>query len=311
MVILTRTPNILVLMAVYNGRLWVSQQIDSVLAQEEVNLYIFINDDHSSDGSLELIKKKYGDLPNVKIQSSNINSGSAGKNFYKLFLSANISDYDYVALCDQDDIWLPNKLRDAIDILRRGKLGGYSSAVNVMYEGGATRLMMQSSKNMLSDFLFEGAGQGCTFVLPYFNFLKIKTFIQNNSKLIEYFHFHDWFIYILIRAWNCSWYFDGRPSMLYRQHTSNDIGARGGLHSTIKRFRLIKSGWYKNQIIIASSIYSRAGGNDKNIKKFIINIKKNDSFYRRISMIKFIFLNGRRRIMDRLILILSAAIGWL
>lgn len=298
-------------MAVYNGRLWVCEQIDSVLAQEEVNLDLLINDDHSSDGSLELIQKKFGDFPNVKIQSSNINSGSAGKNFYKLFLSANAFGYDYVALCDQDDIWLPNKLRCSIEILRGGRFGGYSSAVNVMHEGGSMRLMMQSSKNMLGDFLFEGAGQGCTFVLPYSNFLKIKVFVLNNPALIEYFHFHDWLIYILIRSWNYSWFFDSRPSMLYRQHLSNDIGARGGFQAAIKRLRLIKSGWYKNQLVIASSIYLEAGGSSEKIKVFIENLKKNNSFYRRISMIKFIFCNGRRRIMDRFILMFSVAIGWL
>lgn len=48
---------IAILMAVYNGEKYLSEQIDSILAQSESDWQLFINDDCSSDSSYEIAVK--------------------------------------------------------------------------------------------------------------------------------------------------------------------------------------------------------------------------------------------------------------
>src|SRR5262249_29950555 len=113
------------------------------------------------------------------------------------------------------------------------------------------------------DFLFEGAGQGCTFVLTAALYEKVRSFLAANQPLTRSLHFHDWLIYALARSWGQPWYFDARPSMRYRQHAGNDTGARGTLDGIVRRLARIRDGWYRTQLrTIATACAAAAPGND-------------------------------------------------
>lgn len=108
---------ILVLMSTYNGEKYLSQQIDSILNQDcEHEIKLRIRDDGSSDDTVNIIKKfieKYPGKIEVK-QGENVGSNAS---FFDLIHEA--GGFDYYSISDQDDVWLPNKIKVAIEWLEK------------------------------------------------------------------------------------------------------------------------------------------------------------------------------------------------
>jgi len=103
-----------VLMSTYNGEKYLSIQIDSILAQEGVEVELYIRDDGSSDSTVEIINKYAEKDKRVKFVPGP--PLGVGRSFMTL-LGLNI-DADYFSFADQDDYWYKNKLKDAIVALR-------------------------------------------------------------------------------------------------------------------------------------------------------------------------------------------------
>src|ERR1700761_9426988 len=119
-------PKVLVILASYNGAAWLQEQLASIHAQENVEMVILIGDDGSSDGSKLLLEAAAG--RDLRVVFWERPSGSAGANFRRLYREANLDGIDYVALADQDDVWHPRKLSNAIAALRENEAQGYSCA---------------------------------------------------------------------------------------------------------------------------------------------------------------------------------------
>lgn len=105
-------PKVNVLISTYNGEKYIDEQIKSILNQTYSNISIYIRDDGSQDHTIDEVKSKYGECINM---AEGRNIGFA-RSFYKLLESA--SDGDYWAFCDQDDIWMPDKIQRAVDWLK-------------------------------------------------------------------------------------------------------------------------------------------------------------------------------------------------
>lgn len=100
-----------VCMATYNGERFIRQQIDSILNQLPDDSELIISDDDSTDNTL-LILGTYNDK-RIKILH-NSNHG-VNNNFSNAILHAK---GDYIFFCDQDDIWMPNKVKTVIQALQ-------------------------------------------------------------------------------------------------------------------------------------------------------------------------------------------------
>ena len=109
------SPSVDILVATYNGARFLRPQIESLLAQKDVSFRILVRDDGSSDGTPGVIEHYVRSRPDcfVFFESSE-NLGTAG-NFAYLLARAKAP---YVALCDQDDVWVPHKLRTLLDTMR-------------------------------------------------------------------------------------------------------------------------------------------------------------------------------------------------
>ncbi|PKO82075.1 MAG: alpha-L-Rha alpha-1,3-L-rhamnosyltransferase [Betaproteobacteria bacterium HGW-Betaproteobacteria-13] len=92
-----------VCMATYNGQRYVADQIKSVLPQLAPDDELVIADDASSDGTLAVIKGF--DDPRICVLASEVRLGVVPT--FERALSA--ARGEIVFLCDQDDVWLPNK----------------------------------------------------------------------------------------------------------------------------------------------------------------------------------------------------------
>ncbi len=102
-------PRILVMMTTYNGQAYVARQIDSILAQQDVDVMLRISDDCSTDGTYRILETYAAEHDNIHISLNGTNLGCNG-NFMQLVFEADAQGYDFFAISDQDDEWHPAKL---------------------------------------------------------------------------------------------------------------------------------------------------------------------------------------------------------
>lgn len=99
-------PFISVVMVTHNGEMYVSEQLQTVLQQTVQNFEFIILDNASNDGTYTILQTFAKQNSNIRLFHNDINNG-ANKGFEQAMLLATGS---FIAPCDQDDVWEPNKL---------------------------------------------------------------------------------------------------------------------------------------------------------------------------------------------------------
>lgn len=243
-----RFPRVAVLLAAYNGREWLPEQLSSILDQERVQVTVFVSVDKSSDGTEALVAEWATHDARVILLPGGERFGGAAKNFYHLLSTVDFSSYDYVSLADQDDIWLLDKLACAHHTLSQAGICAYSGNVTAFWPDGRQLLLDKAQPQRQYDFLFEAAGPGCSYVLQVAAAMEFKTFLLDNWEAASQVSLHDWLIYAWFRARGLPWFIDASPKIQYRQHANNQVGANAGLKAFNARLRLLRDGWYRAQI---------------------------------------------------------------
>ena len=188
-----------------------------------------------------------------------VKTGGAGQNFIRAFLDAPWDNYDFVAFADQDDIWLPGKLIHAVRRLRSTKAQGYSSDVTAFWPDGRRRYIKKSQPLQKWDYHFESGGPGNTFVLPIDQAQSLRARLNAiNPNVLREIALHDWLIYAMVRSSGQPWLIDEYSGVEYRQHAENVIGAAGGLKAIRARFEMIRSNWYRGQILTIAEVVGRS-----------------------------------------------------
>lgn len=108
-----KKPLVTIIMATYNGELYLRAQLDSLLNQNCKDYTILIGDDASTDNTLNILKEYEETYHNINIIQNKKQLGFVA-NFEKLLISC---ETKYIAFCDQDDIWYEDKLEKAIHCL--------------------------------------------------------------------------------------------------------------------------------------------------------------------------------------------------
>ena len=293
---------IAVLLASYNGVKYIKEQVDSILNQKEVDVTIFISDDLSTDGTIEYLQDIYKDFKNIVYLPSGSKFGGAGKNFFRLIRDVDFSSFDFISFVDQDDIWYEDKLIRAIKTIEDKQLDAYSSNVLAFWEDGKEMIINKSSSQARYDYLFEAAGPGCTYVLKKDLAISLQKFISENWENVNKVELHDWFIYAFARENNYKWHIDEKPSMRYRQHTSNQVGANDGLKAKLKRLKKVFSSWYREEIIKIIKVLRLE--NKYKVSKYILN----KSYLNNLLLLKYSF-EFRRNKKEKLFLSLLILLG--
>ena len=301
-------------MATHNGAPWIKEQVESIMSQEGVQVTLNVFDDCSTDDTecqIRGLSRTYSDIALHRYEHP---SGSAGTAFLGAFTRIDARGFDYLALADQDDVWLNNKLMRAAEKLAgKPKAAGYSCSSAAFWSDGTIKLLRQNSHVRPLDYLFEGAGQGCTFVMRAHFFSEIQPLFKTHQRLFRAFHYHDWLLYLLTRARGRDWIFDDHPGILYRQHNKNELGARGTRLALTKRLNLIKSGWYRHQITTAIQIATHVMPSTDNARlvSFMKIYRREQSISRQLRVAHMILLHGRRRFRERLFVALCSLVGWI
>lgn len=285
-------PKVLVMMSTYNGELYIEEQIESILIQEEVEVHIAIRDDGSEDRTVRILTQYAHEYPLTFTLFHEKNIG-VKKSFFELIKHAD-ENYDYYAFCDQDDVWLPNKLLRAIQSINS------SVDVNtpVLY-CSSTQMVDQKlspisiwpeqpkKESSIYNALIENICVGCTSVLNAKGFRMIRdTPPTDINKIIM----HDWWIYLATSAFG-KVIFDSTPSILYRQHQNNVLG--GASDSILLKWKKRLIRYFKGQnhfILTQQAVEFRKVFLEKLDQKHLVQLDRfikysNSSFLKRISYV--------------------------
>ena len=230
-------PHVTILMASYNGAEFISDQLTSIAAQTHIHWRLVIGDDGSTDETKEVIASFCESNPKLEIHLVNGPRKGSNSNFCNL-LQHVPKACDYIAFADQDDVWFPDKLGRAISHLEEIKgpalYGSRTTLVDDNSEviGGSARPRHPLSfRNALVQNVFGGN----TCVLNRAGF-EVLARAQNGGYMF------DWYLYQLMAGADAALIFDQEPSLFYRQHSLNQIGANQGWRARLRRARLMVSG---------------------------------------------------------------------
>ena len=303
-------PRVLVLLAAFNGATWLAEQVGTILGQVDVDVNLTISDDGSTDGTRKVLEDLSADN-RVHVVYTPAPTGSAAQNFLSLIRITPANNYDFIALADQDDLWLQGRLIRSCTALSESGAQGYSSSVVAFWGNSHQNILRQVAKPTATDFLFEGAGQGCTYVLGVTFYRRLREYLIQHMSETVLLHYHDWAIYALSRVWKEKWIFDPKPGLKYRQHGGNDTGARTSIGGVRRRVGQIRNGWYSRQLYVIAKVCSCAAPEDTNLSEWLKILASPRGMRRRWLMAAFCLRGGRRRFSDRLVVLGAVAMGWI
>lgn len=240
-------PRIAICLAAFNGMRYLQAQVDSIFAQTDVAITLYVSVDLSTDGTEDWFRSLQSQNTCVVLLPYGESFGGAAPNFFRLIREVSFSSFDYVAYADQDDVWMPEKLKRAIDTMVQLGADGYSSDVVAFWESGRTSYIKKSHSQRRWDYLFESAGPGCTFVISSQLALEMQSLLRLHSQKIQGVGLHDWFTYAFARARGRKWVIDDYGSLMYRQHGDNQVGVNAGLSALVWRAKKVLNGWGLNQ----------------------------------------------------------------
>lgn len=295
-----------VLMATFNGEKWIQEQVESILRQENVHLTLFVSDDCSVDCTVAILNEISKRDDRVVLLPIGRKFGSAGKNFYRLLCDVDVEDFDYIAFADQDDTWSPGKLERHIELIRQFSYEAVSSNVTAFWENGKIKLIDKSQPLRTFDYLFEAAGPGCTYVMSKRLSLLVRALLRDPASSAQDVALHDWLSYAVCRAMRWEWYIDPEPSVLYRQHSANVLGASSGFWAKVNRFRKLKDGWYRTQVKTVLQVCNFLIKDPDYMR--IACALHSHSYCERLRLIKYLS-SFRRKLSDRLSLGLAICFG--
>lgn len=114
-----------IVIPVYNGSQYLKKTIDSILAQVYQTFEIILVNDGSTDNSAELIESLSENSNKIKLYNKENGGVAAARNY-----GINMASGDFIAFCDQDDLWLPNKLIQQMPLFENSHVGlVYSGAI--------------------------------------------------------------------------------------------------------------------------------------------------------------------------------------
>lgn len=237
------TAHVAILMCTYQGRRFLAQQLDSIAAQTHANWTLWVSDDGSSDGTLELLREYQRSWGESRLRVLHGPRAGFAANFMYLCRAADAAADGY-AFADQDDVWESTKLQRALAWLTQ-----HSASVPALY-CARTHLIDQTGQPMgLSPFfarrpsfanaLVENIAAGNTML---FNAAARAVVIGLDPGVPV--ALHDWWVYQVVSGCGGQVHFDPVPAVGYRQHTFNLVGGRaGGATPGEKLRRLLDSSW--------------------------------------------------------------------
>ena len=233
---------ITILMATHNGAKYLIDQLVSIRLQDFSAWRLIISDDNSTDATRALIRLYIKDHPNLDIKF--VEGSGRGFCFNFLSMLGEVST-EYFCFCDQDDIWLPNKLTHSIKILEQYDCEAMYCSSTIIIDFLGNRIGTSpifSRKTSFENALVQSIAGGNTMVFNS-KALEILTLAYDPSHIPIS---HDWWCYQVISGTGGTVHYDTLPRVKYRQHSGNLIGSNISFHKRLKRVLLLLEGRYRD-----------------------------------------------------------------
>ena len=283
-------------MATYNGAGYVSEQIESVLSQTYRDFEFVICDDCSTDGTVDILQRYAGRDGRIRVFTNRCNLGFKD-NFQRAIECC--GNTEYVALCDQDDVWTEDHLQHLMDIVGDKVLACANSTITDcrLNPTGLTLAQQQSL-----DYIPEDDMQKSQTILLWRNPFQGSTMLVHRSLLDRALPFpagvgfHDSWLAIL-SCFAGGMVYSPHPISLYRMHGSNVSGDKMMRMSRTKallaRLRGLKAG---DRIPMIRGIMERAGDLSESQSDYLrrmLRYFQNDSAGQRICNAMYLLGNYR------------------
>ena len=241
------TDKIAILMATYNGEKYICQQIDSILSQTCKDWELYIHDDGSTDNTRAAVESYVEKYPNKIHLIDGKSTGGAKYNFFYMFGQV---EAPYYMTCDQDDVWLDKKIELTYDkmltienkadvpCLVYTELRVVDRELNTIADTMSGYQSLDCHKRTINQFILQNSVTGCTMMVNRTLRDKMLRITDIDNTIM-----HDWWAALVAAQFGKTAFID-EPTILYRQHGDNSLGALG----INKLSYIVRRVWQKKQI---------------------------------------------------------------
>jgi glycosyltransferase involved in cell wall biosynthesis len=224
------SPSLDVLLPTYQGARYLPEQLDSILAQSRPGLRILVRDDASSDATPAVLADYAARHPEI-VQIDDHRAGLGACGSFVALLER--SDADYICFCDQDDVWLPDRLNRMLTRMReiQQQFGAempllvHSDLVVVDASLGLLHPSFCAYQHLdplgggtLPRLLVQNVVTGCAAMIN-------RALARRARPIPPEAVMHDWWLALVAAAvGRIGWL--AEPTVLYRQHEANRVGAQ-------------------------------------------------------------------------------------
>lgn len=303
-------PHVAILMCTYNGALYLRDQLDSFQEQGFTHWTVYVSDDASTDTTLDILadyQRRWGEDRLVIFEGP---CKGFAQNFISLIQRPEIKG-DYFAFSDQDDIWFPDKLARSMDHIQQvtgDKPALYCSRTRLV---DAHRKVIGVSPLFTKPPAFKNALvqsiAGANTMLINQSGRRLLLQLPAHPTLVA----HDWLTYLLVSGCNGEVIYDAEPSLDYRQHDDNLIGAKVTLLEQLRRVHGMFSGrfvqWNDANLEILNNMKPLLSEENRKVLKHFDGGRKS-SFMKRLIALRSSGIY-RQTPRDNLILLVAALLG--
>jgi glycosyltransferase involved in cell wall biosynthesis len=214
-----------ILLSTYEGERFLVPQLHSLLSQTHRDWVLYWRDDGSTDGTRQVMRdflKRIGPERSVVLEE-NMRVG-ATESYMRLLRRAYADGNPVLAFADQDDVWLPEKLSRGISALTTvpDEVPALYFARQVLVDASLRHIALSPRVRRAPGFptcLTQNLATGCTVLMNR----EAMALLAGRSAPAA--GLHDWWSYIVVAAHGGRLIADNEPTVLYRQHDSNTVGA--------------------------------------------------------------------------------------
>lgn len=219
---------------------------------------VYIHDDGSNDNTVSIIHSYVEKYPDKFILIEGPPTGGAKNNFFYLMREVllgnekknlnqerqNVNKPRYFFFCDQDDVWLEDKLQKELSILKELEKNGQdgqtvpslvwcdmkvvNDKLNVISKSFSLYSHLTPGELSLDRCIMHGKAAGCSMACNALLVKMLCEIIDSHNVIM-----HDWALFLIARMVGRVQYID-IPLVLYRQHSGNKLGAKNeGMPQTV------------------------------------------------------------------------------
>ena len=216
-------PRVDILMGTFNGAAHVREQIASLRAQSFADWRLLVRDDGSRDATRAIVAEEAAADPRIHVVTDDLGNLGFGDNFRRLLT---LSDAPYSMYCDQDDVWLPEKIARCLTRMEQEEAARPGRPVLVHCDARVVdaelRVITQrfvgraARRRGLCSVLFRNCVQGATMLM--------NRPLRERALALPPDLPHDWHAALIAELTGARSFVD-EALLLYRQHAANVIGA--------------------------------------------------------------------------------------